>query len=220
MTGDAAAIGRTGIGRSEWRTIVLSSLGGALEFYDFVIYSTFAQYIGDAFFKTRNPLTSLMLAFTVFAVGYVARPVGGVVFSHFGDRYGRRRVFIVSIFMMTLATVAMGLLPGYAKWGAAATVAMVLLRLVQGFSLGGELPGAITYVVETAPRKAGFSAGFIFFCVNTGVAIASVIGFTVEKLLSPDQVAAWGWRIGFLFGGLLGFVSFYMRLSLTETEEF
>ena len=220
MAGNAADIGRTGIGRSEWRTIILSSLGGALEFYDFVIYSTFAQYIGDAFFKTRDPLTSLMLAFTVFAVGYVARPVGGVVFSHFGDKYGRRRVFIFSIFMMTFATVAMGLLPGYAKWGAAATVAMVGLRLVQGFSLGGELPGAITYVVETAPGQAGFSSGFIFFCVNTGVAIASLIGYLVERLLSPGQVAAWGWRIGFLFGGLLGLVSFYMRLSLTETAEF
>lgn len=208
------------IARSEWRVIILSSLGGALEFYDFVVYSTFAPFIGSAFFPSHDALTRLMLTFAVFAVGYVARPVGGVVFSHFGDKYGRRKVFIFSILMMSSATVAMGLLPSYARWGTAATTCMVLLRLAQGFSLGGELPGAITYVVETAPRRAGFSSGFIFFCVNTGVALASALGFAVQKLLSPADVADWGWRIGFLFGGFLGLVSFWLRLSLSETAEF
>jgi MHS family proline/betaine transporter-like MFS transporter len=215
------ARGTTRIGRAEWRTIVLSSLGGALEFYDFVIYSTFAQYIGDAFFApARSPLVGLMLSYSVFALGYVPRLVGGVVFSHFGDKYGRRRVFIFSILIMSSATLALGLLPGYAQWGAWATAAVIALRLIQGFSLGGELPGAITYVVETAPRRAGFSSGFIFFCVNTGVALASAVGFGVVKLLSAEQVALWGWRLGFLVGGMLGLVSFWLRLSLAETEEF
>ena len=209
------------ISRAEWRTIVLSSLGGALEFYDFVIYSTFAQYIGDAFFApAKSPLVGLMLSYSVFALGYVPRLVGGVVFSHFGDKYGRRRVFIFSILIMSSATLALGLLPGYARWGAWATAGVIALRLIQGFSLGGELPGAITYVVETAPRRAGFSSGFIFFCVNTGVALASGVGFAVVKLLSPQEVALWGWRIGFLLGGVLGLVSFWLRLSLSETEEF
>jgi MFS transporter, MHS family, proline/betaine transporter len=215
------AAGSSGISSSQWRTIVLSSLGGALEFYDFVIYSTFAQYIGDAFFApAKNPLVGLMLSYSVFALGYVPRLVGGVIFSHFGDKYGRRRVFIFSILMMSSATLALGLLPSYAQWGAGATVGVIVLRLIQGFSLGGELPGAITYVVETAPQRAGFSSGFIFFCVNTGVALASGVGFAVVKLLDPAQVALWGWRIGFVFGGMLGFVSFWLRLSLTETEEF
>lgn len=220
MTTEAVTGGEARIERAQWRVIILSSLGGALEFYDFVIYSTFASFIGSAFFPSHNALTRLMLTFAVFAVGYFARPVGGVVFSHFGDKYGRRRVFIISILMMSTATVAMGLLPSYARWGTAATVCMVLLRLVQGFSLGGELPGAITYVVETAPRRAGFSSGFIFFCVNTGVALAAALGYAVLKLLSPAEVADWGWRIGFLFGGLFGFVSFWLRLSLSETAEF
>jgi MFS transporter, MHS family, proline/betaine transporter len=216
-----AAASATRIGRAQWRVIVLSSLGGALEFYDFVIYSTFAQYIGDAFFApAKSPLIGLMLSYSVFALGYVPRLVGGVIFSHFGDKYGRRRVFICSILIMSTATLALGLLPSYAQWGAGATVGVVVLRLIQGFSLGGELPGAITYVVETAPQRAGFSSGFIFFCVNTGVALASGVGFAVVKLLDPAQVALWGWRIGFLFGGLLGFVSFWLRLSLSETEEF
>jgi MFS family permease len=219
-TAEATAPAPSGISRAQWRTIILSSLGGALEFYDFVVYSTFARYIGQAFFPVSDPLNQLMLSFTVFAVGYVARPLGGIVFSHFGDKYGRRRVFIIAMLLMSTATVLIGVLPSYERWGVAASVLMVLLRLMQGFCLGGELPGAITYVVETAPRKAGFAAGFIFFCVNTGVALASILSFTVHTLLAPPQVEHWGWRLGFLFGGLLGYVSFWLRLSLTETEEF
>jgi MHS family proline/betaine transporter-like MFS transporter len=217
MTGEAAG---QGIPWSQWRVIILSSLGGALEFYDFVVYSTFAQYIGGAFFPATDPLVRLMFSFAVFAVGYVARPLGGVVFSHFGDRYGRRKVFIVAMLTMSTATVCMGLLPGYARWGFVASGCMVVLRLIQGFSLGGELPGAITYVVETAPRKAGFASGFIFFCVNTGVALASLLSLIIHKTLAPSEVADWGWRIGFLVGGALGLIAFYLRLSLEETAEF
>jgi MFS transporter, MHS family, proline/betaine transporter len=209
-----------GIQRSQWRVIILSSLGGALEFYDFVIYSMFAQYIGAAFFPASSELVSLMYSYFVFAVGYLARPLGGIVFSHFGDKYGRRRVFIVSILSMSLATTCMGLLPTQASLGTTAAVLMVLLRLIQGFSLGGELPGAITFVVESAPRTAGFAAGFIFFCVNSGVALASLLSLMVHELLAEPQIAQWGWRIGFLFGGILGLVSFWLRLSLHETPEF
>lgn len=203
-----------GIQSSQWRVIILSSLGGALEFYDFVIYSMFAQYIGAAFFPASNQLNSLIYSFSVFAVGYFARPIGGIVFSHFGDKYGRRRVFIISILSMSIATIGMGLLPTQASIGTSAAVLMVLLRLIQGFSLGGELPGAITFVVETAPRTAGFAAGFIFFCVNSGVALASGLSLVVHEVLTEPQIAQWGWRIGFLFGGLMGLVSFWLRLSL------
>jgi len=220
MSGTETSGSESGIARSQWRVIILASLGGALEFYDFVVYSTFAQYIGNAFFPASDALITTMRSFTVFAVGYLARPVGGLVLSHFGDRYGRRRVFILAMLLMSTATVAMGLLPSYTRWGIAAPVCMVLLRLLQGFSLGGELPGAITYVTETAPRRAGFSSGFIFFCVNTGVALASLLSLIVHKMLAPEQMTHWGWRIGFLFGGLLGFVTFWLRLSLSETEEF
>jgi MFS family permease len=209
-----------GIQRSQWRVIILSSLGGALEFYDFVIYSMFAQYIGGAFFPASSALDSLMYSFSVFAVGYLARPLGGIVFSHFGDKYGRRPVFIVSILSMSTATICMGLLPTQASIGSAAGVLMVCLRLLQGFSLGGELPGAITFVVETAPRTAGFAAGFIFFCVNSGVALASGLSLVVHETMTEPQIADWGWRIGFLFGGFLGLVSFWLRLSLEETPEF
>lgn len=219
MTDVAAPPGHR-LSRGEWRVIILSSLGGALEFYDFVIYSMFAQYIGTNFFPAQDPFVSLMLSYAVFAIGYLARPIGGIILSHFGDRYGRRRVFIATILVMSSATAAMGLLPTYDQIGVAASVAMILLRLVQGFCLGGELPGAITYVVENAPRHAGFAAGMIFFCVNTGVGLASIFSLAVHEALSPDQVASWGWRLGFLFGGACGFGSFWLRLSLEETQAF
>jgi MFS family permease len=208
------------ISRKEWRVIILSSLGGALEFYDFVVYAMFAQYIGQAFFPSDNPLTSLMLSFATFAVGYLARPIGGMVLGHFGDKFGRRKVFIVSIFVMSLSTLGMGLLPTYATIGVSASVCMVLLRLLQGFCLGGELPGAITYVVETAPRRATFAAGVIFFCVNTGVAVGSGLNAGLQHLLTPDQMHDFGWRIAFLIGGGFGMISFYLRLSLEESKAF
>lgn len=217
---ETATAPQPGIGFAQWRVIILSSLGGALEFYDFVIYSMFAAYIGRAFFPSSDPRTTLLGSFVVFAVGYFARPVGGVILSHFGDRYGRRKVFIAAILTMSLATICIGLLPTKATWGVTASVLMVSLRLLQGFSLGGELPGAITYVVETAPRTAGFAAGFIFFCVNTGVALASGLARLIHVVLPEASVADWGWRIGFLCGGAFGLISFWLRLSLEETAEF
>ncbi len=210
----------TTVSRSDWRVILLASLGGALEFYDFVIYSQFAQYIGRAFFPNDDPLISLVVSFSVFAVGYFARPLGGIFFSHMGDRIGRRRVLIITILLMSGATTAIGLLPTYAQWGVTASILLVLLRVIQGFCLGGELPGAIAYVVETAPRRSGFSVGIIFFCVNSGVFLAALLNLVVHETLSVEDIGAWGWRIGFLVGGVLGIISFFLRLSLEESKEF
>ena len=139
-----------------WRIVLLASLGGTLEFYDFVVFGIFARDIADAIFPSGSPLVSLMASFAAFAAGYLARPIGGIVLSHYGDRYGRRPVFLGSVFVMSAATLGMGLVPSYAQWGAAAAALMVVLRILQGFCLGGELPGALTYVVETTPRIAPF----------------------------------------------------------------
>jgi MFS family permease len=111
-------------------------------------------------------------------------------------------------------------LPTYAQWGLTASILLVLLRVIQGFCLGGELPGAIAYVVETAPRRSGFSVGIIFFCVNSGVFFAALLNLVVHETLSVEEIGAWGWRIGFLVGGVLGIVSFFLRLSLEESKEF
>ena len=208
------------ISRSDWRVILLASLGGALEFYDFVVYSQFARYIGANFFPNDDAMVSLVVSFSVFAVGYFARPLGGIFFSHIGDRVGRRRVLIITILAMSAATAGIGLLPTYAQWGVAASALLVALRVVQGFCLGGELPGAISYVVETAPRRSGFSVGVVFFCVNSGVVLAALLNLVVHETLTVEQIGDWGWRIGFLVGGLLGLVSFVLRLSLEESKEF
>jgi MFS transporter, MHS family, proline/betaine transporter len=211
---------RERISAAGWRIVLLASLGGTLEFYDFVIFGIFAKDIADAIFPNRSPLVSLMASFGAFGAGYLARPIGGIVLSHFGDRYGRRRVFLVSIFVMSGATLGMALVPSYAAWGAAASALMVTLRLIQGFCLGGELPGALTYVVETAPRHAPFVCSVVFSCVTLGVAAATGISVAVRTWLPPAQVAALGWRIAFIVGALGGLLSFALRRSLEESPEF
>lgn len=211
---------RPHITSGEWRIVLLASLGGTLEFYDFVIFGIFAKDIGDAIFPNPTPLISLMLSFAVFGAGYLARPLGGIVLSHFGDRYGRRRVFLGSLFVMSSATVGMGLVPSFATWGPLASALMVTLRLLQGFCLGGELPGALTYVVETAPRQAPFVCSVVFSCVTLGVAAATGVSLAVRTWLPSGFVASFGWRIAFAVGGLGGLLSFALRRSLEESPEF
>ncbi|MES2605749.1 MAG: MFS transporter [Pseudomonadota bacterium] len=206
--------------RGDWRLILLASLGGALEFYDFVVYSQFAKYIASAFFPNTDPLVSLIFSFATFALGYLVRPLGGIFFSHIGDRIGRRKVLIMTILLMSGATVCIGLLPTYAQVGILAPILLLLLRVIQGFCLGGELPGAISYVVETAPRRSGFSVGVIFFCVNSGVLLAAILNLTLQATMTPEAIGEWGWRIGFLIGGVLGIFSFMLRLTLEESKEF
>jgi MFS transporter, MHS family, proline/betaine transporter len=208
------------IGAAGSRIVLLASLGGALEFYDFVIFGIFAKDIADTIFPNPTPLISLMVSFAAFAAGYLARPIGGIVLSHFGDRYGRRRVFLVSIFAMSGATLGMGLVPSFATWGAAASVTMVMLRLLQGFCLGGEIPGALTYVVETAPDHAPFVCGIVFSCVTLGVAAATCVSIAVRTWLPLDMVATLGWRLAFVLGGVGGLFSFTLRRSLEESPEF
>jgi MFS transporter, MHS family, proline/betaine transporter len=211
---------RGAIGAAGWRIVLLASLGGTLEFYDFVIFGIFAKDIADAIFPNPTPLVSLMVSFAAFAAGYLARPIGGIVLSHFGDRYGRRIVFLASIFAMSGATLAMGLVPPFRAWGAGASMTMVVLRLLQGFCLGGELPGALTYVVETAPRHAPFVCGVVFSCVTMGVALATGVSLAVRTWLPAGLIAPIGWRIAFVLGGLGGLVSFALRRSLEESPEF
>jgi MFS family permease len=209
-----------GITAAGWRIVLLASLGGTLEFYDFVIFGIFARDIAAAMFPNTSPLVSLMASFAAFAAGYLARPIGGVVLSHYGDRYGRRRVFLWSLFVMSGATLAMGLVPSYAQWGVAASATMVTLRIVQGFCLGGELPGALTYVVETAPRIAPFVCGVVFACVTMGVAAATGVSLLLRTLLPPADVPVLAWRLAFVLGGLGGVLSFVLRRSLEESPEF
>lgn len=215
MTSDSSTISRAG-----WKIVLLASLGGTLEFYDFVIFGVFGADLGRAIFPSSVPLVELISSYGAFAAGYFARPIGGIVLSHFGDRYGRKNVFLLSLFVMSGATLAMGLVPSYASWGVAASVTMVLLRLLQGFCIGGELPGALTYVVETAPKQAALVCGVVFACVTYGVAVATGVSVGVRTFLPPDLVPEYGWRIAFVLGGLGGIVSFVARRAMEESPEF
>jgi MFS family permease len=210
----------TEAGKPPWRLILLASFGGALEFYDFVVFGVFTPAIAATFFPTTDPVVSQLLAFAGFALGFVARPVGGIVLGHFGDRFGRRRVFVGSVLAVSLATLAMALVPGYASIGIAAPALLLALRLIQGFCLGGELPGAITYVVETVPSRASLVCGVVFACVNSGVVLATLINLAVQTWLPPALIPDYGFRIGFLVGGALGLLGWRLRRALEETPAF
>jgi MFS transporter, MHS family, proline/betaine transporter len=209
-----------GMSRGAWRMILLASLGGTLEYYDFVIFGIFAPQIGRAVFPSEDPLVSLMVTFTTFAIGYLARPLGGLVLGRLGDKFGRRGVFLASIFVTSAATLGIGVVPTYASWGITASILVVLLRLTQGFCLGGELPGAITYVVESAPRMAPFVCSVVFGFVTLGVALGTTIALVVSRVLPPTEAALYGWRVAFIIGGLLGLASFWLRRSFEESPEF
>jgi MFS family permease len=162
----------------------------------------------------------LILTFSVFAAGFLIRPLGGVVLSHFGDRYGRRNVFVASVLVISLATMAIGFLPSYATWGTWASAALVLLRLIQGFCLGGELPGATTYAMEAAPHRAGLACAVIIVAVNLGIILGTLVSLAIHHFLLPQEAAAYGWRIAFVVGGILGLVTFRIQRALEETPEF
>ncbi|HVJ51339.1 MAG TPA: MFS transporter [Aliidongia sp.] len=204
----------------EFRAVMLASLGGAVEFYDFVIYGVFAPAIATTFFPAADKTSALLGVFVLFAAGYLIRPLGGLVFGHIGDRSGRRMAFLISLLGISAATAGMALIPGYASWGIAGTVGFVLLRLIQGMCLGGELPAALTYVVEAAPRRAGLVCGVLFCCVSLGVILATGVNAALHALLPAPAVALYGWRIAFGLGSLIGFASYLPRRMLMESPVF
>ncbi len=203
------------VNSKQWRIILLSSLGGALEFYDFVIFAVFAMAIGETFFPSSSPVLSMLGAFVAFAIGYLARPFGGMLFSHFGDKYTRKKVFVLSISIMALATLLMGLLPSFSTLGVTATIIFILLRLAQGIAIGGEIPGAITFVCEHIPKHPGLVCGVIFLFINIGIFLADIAH---ALLIHVDPSIAW--RIAFIFGGVLAVISYFLRKRLEESELF
>ncbi|AEE27130.1 MFS transporter [Francisella hispaniensis] len=206
--------------KNQRKALLLSSLGGMLEFYDFIIYALLASYISKLFFPIQSAITSLLIAFSAYAVGYLARPFGGIIFGHFGDKYGRKKTFTISILIMALSTFLIGILPTYSSIGIMAPILLVLCRVAQGISVGGEIPGAITYIGEAVPEKRGFMTAVIFGFLILGVAI----GFIVESLLleffTSQTILDYGWRIPFILGGLFGLVAYYLRRQLIDIKEF
>ncbi|TBN00785.1 MFS transporter [Mycolicibacterium smegmatis] len=211
----------TGVRVSPLRVAVASFIGTTVEFYDFLIYGTAAALVfPKLFFPQASPAAGILLSFATFGVGFIARPLGGIVFGHFGDRIGRKRMLVYSLVGMGVSTVLIGLLPSYAQIGLAAPVLLTVLRLCQGFAVGGEWGGATLMAVEHASAdRRGFYGAFPQMGAPAGTASATLAFFLASQL--PDaQFLAWGWRLPFLFSAALIVIGLVIRLKLTESPEF
>ena len=217
MSAQAAATTRV----SPLRVAVASFIGTTVEFYDFLIYGTAAALVfPKLFFPNASPPSGVLLSFATFGVGFFARPLGGIVFGHFGDRLGRKRMLVYSLVGMGVSTVLIGLLPTYAQIGVAAPILLTVLRLAQGFAVGGEWGGATLMAVEhaSAERK-GFYGAFPQMGAPAGTASAT-LAFFLASQLPDDQFLSWGWRLPFLFSAVLIVIGLAIRLTLTESPDF
>src|SRR5471032_2444676 len=206
----------------DYRTLSLAALGGALEFYDFVVYVFFAPVLGQLFFPADMPDWLRMLqTFGIFAAGYLARPLGGILIGHFGDLLGRKRMFMLSIFLMAAPTLAIGLLPTYAVIGIAAPLLLLVMRILQGAAIGGEVPGAWVFVAEHVPaQRFGLAIGTLTAGLTIGILLGSLMAGAINTAYSPADVARFAWRMPFVLGGAFGLIAVYLRRFLEETPVF
>lgn len=203
------------------KTTLLASCGAGLEYYDFIIYGLLANYIGQQFFPSTNHSTSLIAAFGIFAMGYLVRPFGGVIFGIIGDRHGRKNAFTASIILMAASTFSMGLLPNFKVAGLCAPIMFMTFRIFQGISFGAELPGAITFISEHAGEKhRGSQCSIMASSLSVGACFGTFLIYIQSTLLTEHQMLLWGWRIPFLIGGILALVGYYIRYKTTETPYF
>ena len=208
-------------GQSRLRVIIAACIGSALEWYDFFLYGTAAALVfGDLFFPKSEPIVGTLLAFLTFGVGFVVRPLGGVVFGILGDKFGRKPVLVATLLMIGIGTTAIGLLPTYAQIGYWAPVLLVLMRVIQGLGAGAEYGGAVIYLVETAPaHHRGFWGGFAPLGVSVGNLLAAG-AFALVTTLPREDLMTWGWRLPFLASFLLILVGIFVRLRVAETPVF
>jgi MHS family alpha-ketoglutarate permease-like MFS transporter len=200
------------------KAIVGASSGNLVEWFDFYIYSFCALYFSSAFFPSDNPTTQLLNTAGIFAAGFLMRPVGGWLFGYIADRYGRRRSMMISVMMMCGGSLMIAALPTYAQIGAWAPALLLLARLFQGLSVGGEYGTSATYMSEVSePGKKGFYASFQYVTLIGGQLLALLVLVTLQQLLTNDELKAWGWRIPFVFGAASALVALYLRGSLEET---
>jgi MFS transporter, MHS family, shikimate and dehydroshikimate transport protein len=203
------------------RVVAASLIGATIEWYDFFLYGTVAGIVfNKLYFPVHDPLVSILLAYTTFAIGFVARPVGGLIFGHFGDRIGRKSMLIMTLMIMGVATVLIGVLPTYQQIGIAAPILLLVLRVLQGIGLGGEWGGAVAMTYEYAtPDKRGLYASFPQIGLSIGLCLSAGI-VALASSLPGDQFLTWGWRAGFLLSVVLVAVGLYIRLRILETPEF
>ncbi|MFF0383097.1 MFS transporter [Streptomyces sp. NPDC004286] len=203
------------------RAVGASALGNCMEWFDFGVYSYLAATLGKVFFPGASPAAQVVSSFATFAAAFVVRPLGGLVFGPLGDRLGRQKVLATTMIMMAIGTFAIGVIPSYATIGIAAPILLLVARMVQGFSTGGEYGGATTFVAEYSPdRRRGFLSSWLDFGTFVGYALGSALVTVLNLLLSDAEMLSWGWRIPFLVAGPLGVIGLYMRLKLEESPAF
>jgi metabolite-proton symporter len=204
------------------RVAAASAIGTTIEWYDFFIYGTAAATVfGPRFFPQVSPVAATLASFATFGVGFIARPVGGVVMGHFGDRVGRKSMLVWSLLLMGLSTLGIGVLPDYSQIGIWAPVLLVVLRLVQGFALGGEWGGAVLMSVEHAPpERRGFYGSVVALGLPLGIVLSNAVFLGSSVLVDPAAFAAWGWRVPFLASAVLIGVGLFIRLGVTESPVF
>ena len=198
------------------KLVVATSLGNALEWFDISVYAYFAVYLARAFFPTNDPTTSLLLTFGTFALTFLARPIGGIMLGTYADRYGRKASLLVSIAMMTIGTLAVGCMPTFDKIGLLAPLLVIVARLVQGFSAGGEFGSSTAFLVEHMPGKRGFVASWQFASQGISSLLGAGFGLLLTSTLSEPELQRWGWRIPFLFGALIGPIGLYIRNNIED----
>ncbi len=203
------------------KSLIAGFSGNILEWYDFTVYGFFATVIGSQFFPDEDKVVQLISAFGIFAAGYLMRPIGGIIFGHIGDNYGRKKALLISVMMMAIPTTLIGFLPTYDTLGWYAALLLVILRLLQGLSVGGEFTGSISFLVEKAPQnRRGFYGSWSTFGVFGGMLLGSALATLVTTVLTHEEVVSYGWRIPFILGAVIGISGFYMRRHMgSETLE-
>ncbi|MDQ0689065.1 MFS transporter [Arthrobacter sp. W4I7] len=207
--------------KSRLRTLVGTGIGNAVEWYDWAIYATFSPFIAGALFSSADPTSAVLSTLAIFAVGFVARPFGGFVFGWIGDRVGRKTSMTFAVGLAALGSLLIGIAPTFEAVGAFASVLLLVARLIQGLAHGGELPSSQTYLSEMAPKeKRGLWATLIYTSGTVGILAGTMLGATLTNVLSKTDMNAWGWRIPFLIGGIMGIYALIMRARLKETAAF
>src|SRR5258707_7933158 len=203
------------------RAIVATSIGNMLEWYDFTVYALFAGYIAESFFPGDGADARLVKTFLFFGLGFVVRPLGAMLIGNFGERAGRKAALTLTILLMAAGTAVIAFSPTYAAMGVGAPILLLLGRVLQGFSAGGEVGGATAYLLETGdPKERGRVASWLEASMGMSNILGALAAFSVTALLSEADVRAWGWRLPFIFGLAIAPVGLYLRRTLDETEEF
>ncbi|MBY0462069.1 MAG: MFS transporter, partial [Alphaproteobacteria bacterium] len=203
------------------KSLLACTIGNIIEWYEFIVFGYFAHVIGAVFFPASSPLLSLFKAFGVFAIGIMVRPLGGILFGHIGDKFGRKSALFYSMALMSVPTFLIGLLPTYESIGISASILLILIRLLQGLAMGGEYAGTMTYLVEGAELKnKGFYGSIAALSLVIGMAFGSLLSALLHNTLSQEQMFEWGWRIPFLISSVGIIWAIYLRFNLKESQGF